>query len=205
MSIIAGIEGLLESKRADSALVRVGGVTFQVWVPGYDLAALPGVGSTVRLVTHLVVREDDLQLYGFADERGRTMFESLLGISGVGPKAALAVLSVMSTEELVTSILAGDANAITKAQGVGKRTAERIILELKGKVEDQLGGLPLPSLSAGAVTAGGAGDPALAALLGLGFSALEARQALGVEQEEGLNVDDRVRRALQRIGTNNGN
>jgi Holliday junction DNA helicase RuvA len=205
MSIIAGIEGLLESKRADSALVRVGGVTFQVWVPGYDLAGLPAVGSVVRLVTHLVVREDDLQLYGFADERGRMMFESLLGISGVGPKAALAVLSVMSTEELVTSILAGDANAITKAQGVGKRTAERIILELKGKVEDDLGGMPLPSTSADAVNAGSAGDPALAALLGLGFSALEARQALGVEQEEGLNIDDRVRRALQRIGTNNGN
>jgi Holliday junction DNA helicase RuvA len=204
MSIIAGIEGLLESKRADSAHVRVGGVTFQVWVPGYDLAGLPGVGSVVRLVTHLVVREEDLQLYGFADERGRKMFESLLGISGVGPKAALAVLSVMSTEDLITSILAGDVNALTKAQGVGKRTAERIILELKGKVEDDLGDMPLPSTSASVINAGSAGDPALTALLGLGFSALEARQALGVEQEEGLNIDDRVRRALQRIGTNNG-
>jgi holliday junction DNA helicase RuvA len=198
MSIIAGIEGLLEAKRLDSALIRVGGVTFQVAMPGHDLAGMAQVGEVVRVVTHLVVREDDLQLYGFADERGRTMFESLLGISGVGPKAALAVLSVMSPEELITSILAGDANAISKAQGVGKRTAERIILELKGKVEDELGGMPLPA-TAGA-SAGSAGDPALAALLGLGFSALEARQALGVEQEEGLNVDDRVRRALQRIG-----
>jgi holliday junction DNA helicase RuvA len=206
MSIIAGIEGLLEAKRADTALVRVGGVTFQISVPSHDLMALPNAGSVVRLVTHLVVREDDLQLYGFADERGRTMFESLLGISGVGPKAALAVLSVMSAEELVTSILAGDANAISKAQGVGKRTAERIILELRGKVEDELGGLPLTASSGtGGVTAGSAGDPALAALLGLGFSALEARQALGVEPEDGLSVDDRVRRALQRIGTNNGN
>jgi Holliday junction DNA helicase RuvA len=204
MSIIAGIEGLLESKRADSALVRVGGVTFQVWVPGYDLAGLPGIGSIVRLVTHLVVREDELQLYGFTGERGRTMFESLLGISGVGPKAALAVLSVMSPEELITSILAGDASSLTKAQGVGKRTAERIILELKDKVEDTLDGKFLPSISAGAVNAGSAGDPALVALLGLGFSALEARQALSVEQEEGLSVDNRVRRALQRLGSNNG-
>lgn len=202
MSIIAGIEGLLESKRPDAALVRVGGITFQISVPAHDLAAMPAPGNVVRLVTHLVVREDDLLLYGFADEHGRTMFESLLGISGVGPKAALAVLSVMSAEELVTSILAGDANAISRAQGVGKRTAERIILELRGKVEDELGGMPLPSSSG--VSAGGAGDPALVALLGLGFSALEARQALGVEQEEGLDVDGRVRRALQRIGTNNG-
>jgi Holliday junction DNA helicase RuvA len=205
MSIIAGIEGLLESKRADSALVRVGGVTFQVWVPGYDLAGLPGIGSVVRLVTHLVVREEDLQLYGFADERGRMVFESLLGISGVGPKAALAILSVMSPGELIASILAGDANSLTKAQGVGKRIAERIILELKGKVEDDLGGKSLSSIiSADVVNAGSVGDPALAALLGLGFSALEARQALGVEQEEGLNIDDRVRRALQRIGMSNG-
>ena len=202
MSLIAGIEGVLEAKRTDSALVRVGGVTFLIAVPSHDLAALPSPGTTVKLVTHLVVREDDLQLYGFADERGRTMFESLLGISGVGPKAALAILSVMSAEALASVILSGDATAITKAQGVGKRTAERIILELKGKVEDELGGLPLST--AGDAAPGTAGDPALAALLGLGFSALEARQALFVEMQEGLEVDERVRRALQRIGVSNG-
>lgn len=202
MSLIAGIEGVLEAKRTDSALVRVGGVTFLIAVPSHDLAALPSPGTTVKLVTHLVVREDDLQLYGFADERGRTMFESLLGISGVGPKAALAILSVMSAEALASAILSGDATAITKAQGVGKRTAERIILELKGKVEDELGGLSLSTTDDAAP--GTAGDPALAALLGLGFSALEARQALFVETEEGLEVDERVRRALQRIGASNG-
>ena len=200
MSLIAGIEGVLEAKRADAALVRVGGVTFQIAIPGHDLAALPNPGAVIKLVTHLVVREDDLQLYGFANERGRTMFESLVGISGVGPKAALAVLSVMSAEELATAILAGDANAISRAQGVGKRTAERIILELKGKVEDELGGMTLQTV--GSVTAGGVGDPALAALLGLGFSAIEARQALSVETEEELTIDERVRRALQRIGVN---
>ena len=129
------------------------------------------------------------------------MFESLLGISGVGPKVALAVLSIMSAEELASCILAGDAPAIAKAQGVGKRTAERVILELKGKLEDAIGGLPLPATSG--ITLGSAGDPALSALLGLGFSALEARQALNIEQEQGLSIDDRVRRALQRIGTQN--
>jgi len=202
MSLIAGIEGLLEAKRADSVLVRVGGVTFLIAVPSHDLAALPSPGNVVRLVTHLVVREDDLQLYGFVDDRGRTMFEALLGISGVGPKAALAVLSAMSAEALASAILGGDATAITKAQGVGKRTAERIILELKGKVEDELGGAPINTT--GDAAPGAAGDPALAALLGLGFSALEARQALFVETQEGLAVDERVRRALQRIGVLNG-
>ena len=202
MSLIAAVEGALEAKRAGSVLLRVGGVTFEIWVPGHDLAGLPSPGSTVRLLTHLVVREDDLQMFGFAEERGRTMFESLLGISGVGPKAALAVLSVMSAEDLATAILSGDTAAITRAQGVGKRTAERIILELKGKIEDELGGIPLTSVSNAA--AGTAGDPALAALLGLGFSAIEARQALSVEQEDGLGTDDRIRRALQRIGGSSG-
>ena len=202
MSLIAAVDGVLEAKRADSALVRVGGVTFEVWVPGNDVASLPPTGSTVHLFTHLIVREDDLQLFGFSEERGRTMFESLLGISGVGPKAALAVLSVMSPEQLATAILSSDAAAISRAQGVGKRTAERIILELKGKIEDELGGLPLAALPN--VAAGTAGDPALAALLGLGFSALEARQALSVEQDDGLETDERIRRALQRIGRTNG-
>ena len=202
MSLIAAVDGVLEAKRADSALVRVGGVTFEVWVPGNDVASLPPTGSAVHLLTHLIVREDDLQLFGFIDERGRALFESLLSISGVGPKAALAVLSVMSAAELATAILSSDAAAISRAQGVGKRTAERIILELKGKIEDELGGMPLTTFPN--VAAGTAGDPALAALLGLGFSALEARQALSVEQDEGLETDERIRRALQRIGRTDG-
>jgi Holliday junction DNA helicase RuvA len=197
MSLIAGIEGILESKRLDAALVRVGGVTLEVWVPAMDLADMPGPGSPVRLLTHLVVRDDDLLLYGFATARGRTLFEEMLGVSGVGPKAALAILSVLTPESLATAILAGDAASISRAQGVGKRTAERIILDLKGKIEDDLGSIPLSAIG---TSVGGADDPALAALLGLGFTALEARQALGVEREPGLTVDERIRRALQRIG-----
>ena len=130
------------------------------------------------------------------------MFESLLGINGVGPKAALAVLSAMSVEELAAAILSGDVAAISKAQGVGKRTAERIILELKSKIEDELGDIPLASRSN--TEAASTSDPALAALIGLGFSSMEARQALSVEQADGLDNDERLRRALQRIGGNNG-
>ena len=198
MSLIAGIEGTLEGKTADSALVRVGGgVTLRVYVPGHDLAALPRSGESVRLVTHLIVREDDLQLYGFASERGRALFESLLGISGVGPKAALAVLSVLSPEDLAGAIIAGDATALSRAPGVGKRTAERIILELKGKLEDEFAGMPMSPIGAPVASAG---DPAMTWLLGLGFSALEARQALSVEKDADLETGERVRRALQRMG-----
>lgn len=202
MSLIDAIDGVLEAKSGDSALVRVGGITFDISVPANDIASLPATGSNVHLLTHLIVREDDLLLYGFTDQRGRALFESLLGISGVGPKAALAVLSVLPAEELATAILSSDSTAISRAQGVGKRTAERIILELKGKIEDELGGMSLASLPTNAT--GTAGDPALAALLGLGFSAIEARQALTVEPDDNLDTDERIRRALQRIGRTDG-
>ena len=196
MSLIAAIEGVLEAKSGDGAMVRVGGVTLAVSVPANDLAALPAPGSVVRLVTYLAVREDDLQLYGFADERGRTLFESLLGISGIGPKAALAVLSVMTVDELASAIIAGDATAITRAPGVGRRSAERIIVDLKGKLEEEFGSWPTAVAASGASGA----DPALAWLLGLGFSPIEARQALSLDGDEELDVDARVRRALQRMG-----
>jgi Holliday junction DNA helicase RuvA len=201
VSLIAGIEGVLAAKQLDErhgiALVKVGGVTFQVRVPVLDLASLPEPGARVKLHTHLVVREDDLLLYGFTSERGRNMFEMVAGVSGVGPQAALAVLSVLTPSDLATAILASDERSISRAKGVGKRTAELIILHLKSKVEDDLGGLPLTATGG---NVGSVDDPALAALLSLGFSALEARQALGVEKEDGLTVDDRIRRALQRIG-----
>ena len=188
MSLIEAIEGTVEGTTGNSALVRIGGIVFRVLVPAHDLAALPATGGQVRLLTHLTVREDDLQLYGFVTEAGRTLFESLIGVSPVGPKA------------LAGAIVAGDTVAISRAQGVGKRTAERIILELKAGVEEAIG-VPIPAagVSAGASPAS-AGDPALQWLLGLGFSATEARQALAVEAEDGLTTDERVRRALQRMG-----
>ena len=199
MSLIEAIEGTVEGTTADAALVRIGGgLVLKVLVPAHDLAALPKTGGQVRLLTHLAVREDDLQLYGFMSEAGRKLFGSLLGVSQVGPKAAMAVLSVLSPEELAGAIVAGDTVAISRAQGVGKRTAERIILELKAGVEKQIGG----PISAAAPSSGAAaGDPALQWLLGLGFSAAEARQALAVESDDGLETDERVRRALRRMGS----
>ena len=202
MSLIEAIEGTVEGTTGDAALVRIGGgIVLRVLVPGHDLAALPPTGGQVRLLTHLGVREDDLQLYGFVSEQGRRLFESLIGVSQVGPKAAMAVLSVLSPEELAAAIVAADTVAISRAPGVGKRTAERIILELKSGVEEGMGA-PVPATGPMArAAAAGAGDPALQWLLGLGFSAVEARQALSVEPEDGLSTDERVRHALQRMGS----
>lgn len=201
MSIIAGVEGAIEAKHADSVVVRVGGgILLRVFVPAHDLGSMPDSGSPVRLYTHLIVREDDLQLYGFSTEHGRRLFEMLIGVSQVGPKAALAVLSVHSPEDLATAIVAGDAAAISRAPGVGKRTAERIILDLKSKLEEEIGAPVLTGAGVSAV-AGGTGDPALQWLMALGYSVLEARQALAAE-DAGADAptDERVKRALQRMG-----
>ena len=198
MSLIAGIQGTITSKAADSVIVQVGGgIMLEVHVPTHDLTALPETGGPIHLLTHLIVREDDLQLYGFSTEQGRSLFEMLLGVSQVGPKAALAVLSVLSPADLGTAIVASDALAISRAQGVGKRTAERIILELKGRLEEEIGA---PMLSGSPASTTTTGDAALQWLIALGYSALEARQALSVERDETLSTDDRVRRALQRMG-----
>ena len=198
MSIIAGVEGTIETKFADSAIVRVGGgIMLRVFIPTHDLSAMPDGGSAVRLHTHLVVREDDLQLYGFASEQGRRLFEMLIGVSQVGPKVALAVLSVMAPQEVAGAVVAGDAAALTRAQGVGRRTAERIILDLKGKLEEEMGAPVLPTGTAGTGTVG---DPAVQWLIALGYSALEARQALAADPDVTAGTDDRVKRALQRMG-----
>lgn len=191
--MIAGLAGVVRGKGADHALVAVGGVTLRVFVPAIDLAEL-SEGESAVLHTHLVVREDDLALYGFASTRGRELFEALIGVSGVGPRVALAVLSALSAEALAGAIAMGDADALSRAPGVGKRTAERLIVELRPKMELELAAMPLPG-----VPTVSAGDPALDWLVSLGFSSVEARQALSVERDE-LPTEDRVKRALQRMG-----
>ena len=195
MSLIAGVRGILEQKGDDYALVSVGGVTLRVNVSLQDLGELGLSGSNVQFWTHLVVREDDLQLYGFTTDQGLRLFQSLIEVSGVGPKVALAILSALAPEAAAAAIVAGDATALSRAPGVGKRTAERIIVDLKGKLEEEFG----PTLVAAGATVTDR-DPAVRALLALGYSTLEARQALAVEQEDHLATEDRVRRALQRMG-----
>ncbi len=199
MSLVDAVEGILIGTTPDAALIKVGGLVLKVFTPTSDLQFLPKTGSEIRLVTKLIVREDDLQLYGFSSERGRYMFESLIGVSQVGPKAALAILTVLPPDELSAAVLSDDASAISRAQGVGKRTAERVILELRSRFEETeaLAAIPVAGLGQ---RPNSTADPALQWLLGLGFSAIEARQALAVESEPDLDTDERVRRALQRIG-----
>ena len=194
MSLIAAITGLISDKETDSVLINVGGFTLRVFVPVVDILSMPK-GEVITLQTHLVVREDDLQIYGFLSDKSRSLFESLISVNGVGPKVGLSILSSLSLDSLVNSIASGDVVSLSKAQGVGKRTAERIIVELRSKLQLEASIIPSSEL-----VQSRASDPALNWLSSLGFSQIEARQALSLDSSDQLTTEERVRLALQRMG-----
>ena len=186
--MISRLRGTPVERTPDGLVLDVGGV-------GYLVAATPSVlrrsdgGGELVVETYLHVREDTLQLYGFADAGERDLFVRLLGVSGIGPKVALAVVSSGADEELRRAIALGDAARFQVIPGIGKKTAERIVLELKGSIADDVGQ---------AVSASGSPElVARDALVELGYSVLEAERALA-EVDPGLPPEQRVREALQR-------
>jgi holliday junction DNA helicase RuvA len=188
--MIALISGSVAVRRADHVVVDCGGVGYRLAVSGETLRQVPAVGRTVALHTHLVVREDALALYGFASEDERDLFLMLLAVQSVGPKVALAVLSAAPPRELLRAVAAGDVARLQAAPGVGKRTAERIVVELREKVG---AALPEPAIS---VTRGD--DPrslAREALLGLGYGPAEADELL--EGVEGKDTEQLLAHALR--------
>lgn len=196
--MIASVEGKLTEKREDSAVVEVAGLGLQLFLSNQTLQGLPGVGSKVKLHSHLHVREDLLQLYGFADTREREVFLQLITVSGVGPRMALVILSSFKPDDLVRVVATEDLDALTSIPGVGKKSGQRLLMELK----DRLG--PFPEELAGA-----SGSPvstdvlrdAREALRGLGYTSGEAARALeGYKGEGEPAVEDLVRHALTRIG-----
>ena len=193
--MIANIHGVLEASKVSQAIIRVGGFSVRVFVPILTLNQLGDVGSEVSLYTHFQVREDGMALYGFAGEEERDAFEQLIAVSGVGPKVALALLSVMDARTLFKAIADEDQQRLALAPGVGKRIAARMVLELKGK---------LPSLAA-LGGAAGTGSPSgriqaevLEALMGLGYSAAEAQAALAkIPQDRAMTLEEQVTFALR--------
>ncbi|HWE32304.1 MAG TPA: Holliday junction branch migration protein RuvA [Solirubrobacteraceae bacterium] len=171
--MIALVSGTVAVRRSDHVVVDCGGVGYKLAVSAHTLRQVPAVGSEVLLHTHLVVRDDALALYGFASEDERELFLMLLGVQSVGPKVALAVLSGGSPRELLTALAAGDAARFQAVPGIGKRTAERIIVELREKV-----GVSLPEH---AISVSRGDDPLALArdgLLGLGYSLAEVDELL---------------------------
>jgi Holliday junction DNA helicase RuvA len=188
--VIALLSGTVAVRRGDHVVVSCGGVGYRLAVSAETLKHVPAVGRDVLLHTHLIVRDDALGLYGFATEEERDLFLMLLGVQAVGPKVALAVLSGAPPRELLRVVAAGDAARLQAAPGVGKRTAERIIVELREKV-----GATLPEDS---ITVTRSDDPATVAreaLLGLGYSVAEIDGLL--EGAAGQSTEELIAHALR--------
>jgi len=186
--LIGRLSGKLVAKNPPQVLLDVGGVGYEIDVPMSTFYNLPATGDPVTLHTHLLVREDAHVLYGFATLEERSVFRKLIRISGVGARTALSVLSGLSVAELAQAVTLQDTARLTKVPGIGKKTAERLLLELKGKLAD--------TLPAEAKT--GTGNDVLNALLGLGYSEKEAQNAVkGLPA--GLAVTEGIRAALKAL------
>lgn len=187
--MIGRLRGTLVRLDGESVVIDVGGVGYDVAVPVRTLVDLPGVGEDAVVHTHLHVREDQLALFGFASTDDRDLFRLLLGISGIGPKVAIAILSTMDANELRGVVAADDVAALTAVPGIGKRSAQKLLLELRPKLE-------LPD---GAIDPSGARAQVRAALEGLGYQADEIGGALR-DLPPDLPVEDLLRRSLQTLG-----
>lgn len=189
--MITALEGIL----ADSGLgwvdVAVGGVTLRANVPETAVDGLGAVGGRVKLFTVLQVRDDSLTLFGFPTRDARTAFETLIGVNGVGPRVALSVISVLAPESLALAVASGDTDAFKRVPGVGPRTAGRIILELRGKLDfEMISTRPERQDDADVISA----------LTALGYTASEALEALAsLPAEEATSVEEKVRLSLQQL------
>ena len=192
--MIASLHGKLESVSSDWSIIDVGGIGFQVYMPTSTLSTLGAIGEEVKIYTHLHLREDNATLYGFASTDELGLFESLINISGLGPKLALAMLSAMSVEKLTMAIATGSTDLITMIPGIGKKMAERLILELKDKIG--AGWITTPAAQLAQEN-----TDVLAALTSLGYSAAEANRAVAtLPPSSDLSLEERVKQALQYFG-----
>ena len=189
--MIGRLVGTLAAKSPPQLLIDVQGVGYEVDVPMSTFYNLPGLGAPVTLLTHFIVREDAQLLYGFLTEEERATFRELIKISGVGPRTALSILSGLSAAELAQAVTAQDAGRLVKVPGIGKKTAERLLLELKGKLGPDLG---LPA--AGAVS--DAQADIVQALLALGYNERDAKAALKA-LPPGVGVADGIKAALRSL------
>lgn len=198
--MIYSLHGTLLEKTLDAAVVQCGGVGYLVAIPSSALGALPAVGGTCTLYTYMSVSENNIALYGFADTESREMFTVLTSVSGVGPKAGLAILSVLSPQDVIIAISSQDYRSFTAASGVGPKLAQRITLELKDKVGRlSLEGVSLSDVSPNASTTTGSAAQAISALISLGYTQSEAAMAI-TKIDASLPVPEIIRIALQGIG-----
>ena len=192
--MISSLQGKLESLGGDWAIVNVGGIGFQVYMPTSTLSALGTVGKDIKLYTHLHLREDNVTLYGFNSAEELWLFQTLLGVSGLGPRLALAMLSALNVEQLTMAIATGSTDLLTTVPGVGKKVSSRLILELKEKIGAAWITTPATQLAR-------ENTDVLAALISLGYSAAESTRAIAtLPPSTDLSLEEKIKLALQYFG-----
>ncbi len=192
--MIAGVRGILEARGPDWVQVLIGGsVSFQVSVPASTIEELGDIGDEVHLYTRLYVRDDEAVLYGFSSPEALSIFQMLNGVSGIGPRTSLAVLSTLGPQTVIEAIGTGDLDSLSRVPGVGKKSAGRMVLELSGKFSELV--------LAGAPALGGGDDGnVISALMALGYTATESRRTLAsLDGLAGQPLEEKVRRALQQL------
>jgi Holliday junction DNA helicase RuvA len=196
--MIASLRGNLLATGTDYAVIEAGGVGYQVFVPRPVLEGLGHIGNNVQVYTHLHVREDALVLYGFASMEQRLFFETLIGVTGVGPRMALGLLSAASLDQLQLAIASENTALLSQVPGIGKKTAARLVLELKGKLDLSR----LPAASPATAPAAAALNAELQEVLtSLGYSALEAQSAVSsIPADAPPDLEERLRLALRYFG-----
>jgi Holliday junction DNA helicase RuvA len=198
--MIGRLKGVVLTKQPPTLLVDVHGVGYEVEAPMSTFYQLPEVGREVTLVTHLTVRDDSYALYGFISEAERSLFRHLLRVSGVGPKLGLAILSAITPDDFLRSIHHGDTSALTRLPGVGKKTAERLILEMRDRLEQSIPGPSHPDTGDGDSPfsfAASASEEAVHALVTLGYKTAEAERMIRQVAAPGLGTEEMIRKALQ--------
>ena len=192
--MIASLQGVVDSLGGDYAIISVGGVGFRVYMPTSVLSTLGKVGEEVQIHTHLHVKDDDISLYGFGSADELTLFETLIGVSGLGPRLALAMLSALNVEQMTMAIATGSTDLLITVPGIGRKMADRLVLELKDKIGAGLIATPAAQMAQ-------ENTDVLAALTSLGYSVAEASRAVAtLPAASDLSVEERVKLALQYLG-----
>ena len=196
--MISFLKGIIAAKTENSVVIDVGGIGFSVSMPVSDIARVGAVGENITVNTYFQIRDEQPEMYGFLTGEQMTYFNRLISISGIGPKAALAILGTLSVQDLAFAIISEDVKAITRAPGVGTKMAQRVILELKGKIDTQeaVGGSnDIRPMQSGVRSDTGAVN----ALIALGASPSEAQKTVMQINAEGMSTEDIIKEALRRM------
>ena len=191
------IKGFIMMKFEGGVVVEANGIGYEIYIPDNSSLYLKDETETVLIYTTMIVREDDVSIYGFSEKESLDLFKKLMTVSGVGAKAALAILSSMSAGEIKKAILFEDSAVLTKANGIGKKTAQRIVLELKDKL-GTVGGFSDAIVEQTAASSGK--SEAVNGLIGLGYSKSEAMELLAHIEEDHLTTEEYIKRALKGLG-----